>query len=201
MRDRRRSPSRRVPTPSACVRDCDEPTWLRRRSKVRRSCLRREIGGCLESNEVPSHVVAAKRALFWATLVGTLIVDQIVKAWTRNSLNLEQTLPVPWPGVFEIRRAYNEGIAFGMFQGKGVFLTPVAVVIAAGAIWYVYKHKKESRWNHVAFGLLASGALGNLYDFNVADACITIATIMLMIGWWKESAKKEPAVAEPPLPS
>lgn len=175
----------------------------------------------MESNEVPANVVAVKRALFWATMIGTLIIDQAVKAWTRNSLNLEQTLPVPWPGVFEIRRAYNEGIAFGMFQGKGVFLTPVAVVIAAGAVWYVYQHKKESRWNHIAFGLLASGALGNLYDrlvlgqvtdmfwfrainfpiFNVADACITVATIMLMIGWWKESAKKEPAVAEPPLPS
>lgn len=146
------------------------------------------------------------------------IVDQAVKAWVRNNLRLEETRPFPWPGVLEIRHAKNTGIAFGQLEGKGVFLTPIAVVIAAGAVWYVYRHPKESRWNHAAFGLLASGAIGNLYDrlnggevtdmfwprfitfpiFNVADACITVATIMLMIGWWREATtKKEEARPDP----
>jgi signal peptidase II len=157
---------------------------------------------------VPS-ALAAKRALFWGSFVGLLIVDQWVKAWVRNNLRLEESRAW-WPNVFELRRTYNEGIAFGLLSGKGVLLTPVAVIIAAGAVWYVYRHPKESRWNHVAFGLLASGAVGNLYDrvvmkqvtdmfffrainfpvFNVADACITVATIMLMIGWWRESMDK-----------
>lgn len=168
------------------------------------------------------NALSLKRALFWGSMVGLLVVDQAVKAWTRNTLRLEQSLPVPWPGVFEIRRANNTGIAFGQLEGRGVLLTPVAVVIAVGAAWYVYQHPKESRWNHVAFGLLASGALGNLYDrivmkqvtdmfyfrainfpiFNVADACITVATIMLMIGWWKEAASKKeekPVKEEPAL--
>jgi len=154
-----------------------------------------------------------KRSLFWIAMISTLIIDQWVKLWTRNNLRIDQSLP-GWPGVFEIRRANNSGIAFGQLEGKGVLLTPVAVIIAIGAGWYVYNHPKESRWNCVAFGLLASGALGNLYDrlvlkqvtdmfyfryinfpiFNVADACITVATIMLMIGWWKESTKKEKMV-------
>lgn len=153
-----------------------------------------------------------KRALFWTCFVAMFVVDQLVKAWTRNSLRLDETRPFPWPGVFEIRRANNTGIAFGQLEGRGIWLTPVAVIIAAGAVWYVYRHPKESRWNHAAFGLLASGAIGNLYDrltsgkvtdmfwfryinfpiFNVADACITIATVMLMIGWWKEATVKTP---------
>lgn len=161
----------------------------------------------------PSHLTA-KRLLFWGALVLTLFVDQWSKAWVRGNMQREQSIAW-WPNVFEIRRAINTGVAFGQLEGKGIFLTPVAVAIAAGAVWYVYRHPKESRWNHVAFGLLASGALGNLYDrvvahqvtdffyfrlinfpiFNVADACITVATIMLMIGWWREAKPK--AAVEP----
>lgn len=155
-------------------------------------------------------LLAVKRTLFWLGFVGMFVVDQAVKAWVRGHLNLGESTNGPWPGVFEIQRANNTGIAFGQLEGKGVWLTPVAVIIAVGAVWYVYRHSKESRWNHAAFGLLASGAVGNLYDrlnggkvtdmfyfrainfpiFNVADACITVSTIMLMIGWWKEAGAK-----------
>lgn len=150
-----------------------------------------------------------KRALFWAALVGTLILDQVVKAWVRANMRLDESIAW-WPNVFELRRANNTGIAFGQLEGRGVLLTPVAIAIALGAVWYIYRHPRESRWNHVAFGLLASGAVGNLIDrivagkvtdmfffrlinfpiFNVADACITVSTIMLIVGWWQEATVK-----------
>ena len=163
----------------------------------------------MASSEDGVRSLATKRALFWVSLVVTLGLDQWVKAWVRTNMRPDQSLAW-WPNVFELRYAKNTGIAFGQLEGKGVLLTPIAVVIAIGAVAYVYRHPKESRWNHVAFGLLASGALGNLYDrivahevtdmfffrlinfpiFNVADACITVATIMLMIGWWREAGTK-----------
>ena len=166
-----------------------------------------ERGGDIPSS---STAVSAKRVLFWGVLVATLIFDQWVKTWVRTNMRLDQSIAW-WPNVFELRYAKNSGIAFGQLEGKGVLLTPVAILIAIGAVVYIYRHPKESRWNHVAFGLLASGAVGNLYDrvvahevtdmfyfrlinfpiFNIADACITIATIMLMIGWWREAATKE----------
>ena len=156
--------------------------------------------------------VGRKRLLFWTALVLTLVLDQAVKAWVRGNMVETQSIAL-WPNVFELRFAYNTGIAWGQLEGKGVLLTPVALAIAGAAVWYVARHPAESRWNHVAFGLLASGALGNLIDriavgkvtdmfyfrlinfpiFNVADACITVATIMLMIGWWRESAVKPTA--------
>ena len=168
--------------------------------------------GASSLSPLPSSL-AAKRALFWATLVLTLALDQWSKAWVRGNMILDQSIAW-WPNVFELRRAKNTGIAFGQMEGKGVLLTPVAIAIAIGAVWYLYRNPKESRWNHVAFGLLASGALGNLYDrvvaqqvtdmfffrlinfpiFNVADACITVATIMLMIGWWREAARPKAKV-------
>jgi signal peptidase II len=156
-----------------------------------------------------------KLSVFAIGFVGLVVIDQLVKLWVRGALSQGQSIPL-WPNVFEIELTYNQGIAFGLFQGKGVFLTPVAMLISGGAAAYVWKHPEESIWNHVAFGLLAAGAVGNLIDrivfhrvtdlffiraisfpvFNVADSCITIATVMLILGWWVEASRKKPADPE-----
>jgi len=149
-----------------------------------------------------------------------LALDQAVKIWARTTMRPSGSVGgAPWPGVFEFTLTYNEGIAFGMFQGAGVYLTPIAIAIAIGSGVYSYKHPHENLWTHIAMGLMASGALGNLYDrltlgkvtdmfwfrlinfpvFNVADSCITIATLMLMVSWLRpaEPPAKHPAI-EPP---
>ncbi|RYG44158.1 signal peptidase II [bacterium] len=167
--------------------------------------------------------------LFLLLFVLGVAIDQIVKEWVRQSIPQGGSMRgLPIPNVFELTLTYNKGIAFGLFQGAGVFMTPVAVGIAAGAGWYSYKHPRETDWMHAAMGLLAAGAIGNLYDrlfhqrvtdmfwfrgieiggnryaefavFNIADACITVATIMLMIVWWRDAVrqKNEPAVAPTP---
>lgn len=159
--------------------------------------------------------------IFLAVLVATLVLDQAVKEWVRNAVVPFGSLGgLPFPGVFEITLTYNQGIAFGLFQGAARFMTPVAIAIAGGATWYSAKHGHEGPMSHIAMGLLASGALGNLYDrirfgkvtdmfwfrainfpvFNVADACITIATILLIFTWWRDAAKesaKAPVKAAP----
>ncbi len=157
-----------------------------------------------------------KQVLFWGTMAVFMVVDQFVKAWARHTLGNGQALALPWPGVFEMELTYNQGIAFGYLQGKGLMLAPIAIVISAGSVWYVKRHPEESRWNHLAFGLLAAGALGNLFDrvvfqrvtdmfwfrlihfpvFNVADSCITVATIMLIFGWWVEGTHRKPQPTE-----
>lgn len=156
-----------------------------------------------------------RKQLAYAVLLPLmLILDQLVKAWVRSSLPIHGSFAgLPFPGIFELTLTYNEGIAFGMLQGAGKFLTPVAVLIAGGAGWYSWKHPHESVWSHVAMGLLSAGALGNLYDrlvhqrvtdmfwfrlinfpvFNVADSCITIATVILMMTWWGEAVRQPKA--------
>jgi len=136
-----------------------------------------------------------------ATLILALAVDQIVKLWVRSALVEHQSLNGPWPGVFEITLSYNKGVAFGMLQGFGVYMAPIAIVIAIVTGVYSYRNPKESMWVHVAVSLIASGAIGNLYDrlvlgrvtdmfyfrlidfpvFNVADSCITVGTAILLI--------------------
>lgn len=152
--------------------------------------------------------------VFWGVAIPLLIVDQLVKAWIRDTIPPHGSIRgLPWPGVFEITLTFNEGIAFGLFQGAGVLLAPVAVAIALAAGWYSHRHPEEGSISHVAMGLLAAGAIGNLYDrlvhgrvtdmfyirairfpvFNVADACITVATGLLIYTWWRDAVLRSRA--------
>lgn len=145
---------------------------------------------------------------FWILFVGMVILDQLVKWWARHATNgtEHQTFLVVWPNVFELTLTYNKGIAFGMLQGFGPFLAPVALAIVGMAAWHSHKHPHEATLTHVTLGLLAGGAVGNLIDriwfkrvtdmfsieafnfpvFNVADVCITIAAVLLVWKFAKE---------------
>ena len=160
-----------------------------------------------------------------------LVVDQVVKAWARGAAeNVEGRVIYPlWPGVFELKLLYNRGIAFGMLQGMGVWLAPIAIAITVAAAYHVYKNPRESKVVHFGLALLAAGAIGNVIDriwlgkvtdmfwfrlidfpvFNVADSCITIAAGLLVWKWGLDAfrhdahpatAGRAPATNEPERP-
>lgn len=164
-----------------------------------------------------------KFGVFLFVLILMLLVDQGVKEWVRLAIPPGGTLSgsKPFPGVFEITLSYNQGIAFGLFQGRANLMTPIALVIALGAAIYSARNRNEGLLTHIAMGLLASGALGNLYDrlfdargvtdmfyfrlinfpvFNVADACITVATILLIGTWWLEALAQRTKVVKVETP-
>jgi len=125
-----------------------------------------------------------------------------------------------WPNVFELTLVFNRGIAFGQLQGYGVLLTPIALLIAGGSIWYSMKHPQASKIYHVVAALFAAGALGNLFDrlylgkvtdmfdfrlikfpvFNVADACITISGVVMVLLWIKEAFDERKQASQKPEP-
>ncbi len=139
-------------------------------------------------------------------------LDQFVKIWARMAAQgvAGRTIAPLWPGVFELKLVYNEGVAFGLMQGMAMLLTPVAVGIVAVSAWYSWKHPEDPTVSHVTAGLLASGALGNLIDrlshgrvtdlfwirlinfpvFNVADVCITLAGTLFVLGALREMLNK-----------
>lgn len=152
----------------------------------------------------------SNRIALWLTTFSVLLmIDQLVKAWARTAAGGVEgrTISALWPGVFELKLVYNEGIAFGMLQGQGILLAPIAILIAVGAFLYSWRQPQESRITHVGMAVLASGAIGNLIDrlwmhrvtdmfwirainfpvFNVADVCITGAAFILGITWIRES--------------
>lgn len=159
-----------------------------------------------------------KPIVFLILGIGFLVLDQLVKYWVRQSIPPGGSIHgLPMPGIFEITLQHNKGIAFGFFQGKGKLLSPIAVVIAAGTAWYSFKNPKEPWLTHISMGLLAAGALGNLLDrivaekvtdmfwirkinfpvFNVADSCITVATILLIYSWFKAAEKGKSLAPSP----
>lgn len=155
---------------------------------------------------------------------GLLLIDQLVKAWARGVTGGVENASIYalWPGVFELKLVYNHGIAFGLFQGIGVFFAPVAIAIAVATALYSLRNADEPVWSHAGMGLLCAGAIGNMIDrlwlnkvtdmfwirlidfpvFNVADACITVGAMMVGFRWvFVDPRAKRHAAPTTPLES
>jgi signal peptidase II len=150
-------------------------------------------------------------------LVVTLIVilaDQISKALVVANLSLyEEWAPIEsLRSVFTFTYVQNTGAAFGILPDGGAFFVIVALIVI-GIILYFYRQLPDSTpLIRVALGLQLGGALGNLLDrvrlgyvvdffdfkfwpvFNIADSCVVVGAIALVIlMWWDErrTAKAE----------
>ncbi|MFM9872674.1 MAG: signal peptidase II [Fimbriimonadaceae bacterium] len=153
------------------------------------------------------------RFLLW--IVTLITFDQLVKAWARTQAQgIEgRTFSALIPNIFELKLVYNKGIAFGMAQGAGVFLTPIAIIITGYAIYHIAKSKNDPPGVFTGLVLLASGAVGNLIDrlspmgkvtdmfyfrlidfpvFNVADTYITCAGAIIIFLGLKDAFAKKP---------
>jgi signal peptidase II len=116
------------------------------------------------------------------------------------------------PGVFEIIRSENRGVAFGIFNDSTfewrtalLVLVSVAAVIAVSIIlWNAQRLDRLSLWS---LALVLGGAAGNVFDrmvygrvtdflqvylgtypwptFNVADSAIVIGSIVLLLSQMK----------------
>ncbi|MEX2324682.1 MAG: signal peptidase II [Nitriliruptoraceae bacterium] len=134
------------------------------------------------------------------------IVDQIVKIYVERVL--EPGVFVPWLGTsVGWQLVYNPGGAWGIPAPSWLFLivTVVVVVVVARAL-----PRSLNLAQATAFGMLLSGALGNVADrlfrpgdgsfgggyvvdfvawgsfprFNVADSAITVGFVLLVIAVW-----------------
>jgi signal peptidase II len=96
-----------------------------------------------------------------------------------------------------LQLAHNDGVAFSLRLGDMLQLP--LILLALVFVVYLALHSERTRMNHIGFGLILGGALGNVVDripdglvtdfvrvgsfpvFNVADACITIGVILLLL--------------------
>ncbi len=150
----------------------------------------------------------------YLALVAGLVVglDQLTKYWVRSNIQLGDTW-MPWEWLAPYARFvhwYNTGVAFGMFQGRGMVFTILAFLVA-GAIIFYFPNVPSQDWSlRLAMGLQLGGALGNLIDrltighvtdfisvgnfpvFNIADSSITVGVGVLLLGiWFQERAEKK----------
>lgn len=130
------------------------------------------------------------------------VIDAVSKYLVMNNLNGEPSIHVIG-SLVKFTYVRNPGAAFG----AGESLTPVITVIAlvATAVTIRFIMKARNGWWAFALGLLLAGVLGNLSDrmfrdpgpfrghvvdfiqlphyavFNVADMCINVAAVLIVI--------------------
>lgn len=132
-------------------------------------------------------------AVSGATAVVVVVADQVTKGLALAHLRH----PVHLVGPLGLSLQENTGSAFSLFQGDGTALAAVAAVLAVGVGWLAWR--SQSLLMALATGLVLGGALGNLADrvrrgrvvdfvtlshwptFNVADACITVGVVLVVV--------------------
>lgn len=76
------------------------------------------------------------------------------------------------PSLLEFTLVLNPGAVFGIGAGKRWFFVVFTVFAVSMAVWlFARKTLAKDRWVHIAFALVVSGGLGNLYD-RVRFACV-----------------------------
>ena len=131
-------------------------------------------------------------------ILAVFLADRATKAWARQWLAPVFSLRLlPF---FQLTYVENTGAAWGMFQGRNLFLIALSVGLLAGLLVLRRRWPKDDKLLHCGAALVAGGALGNLYDrialgyvidfldfivwpvFNVADSAITTGACLLAFG-------------------
>lgn len=137
--------------------------------------------------------------------IGGILILVGLDQWTKYLAILHlkgQENFVLWPGVFELEYRENTGAAFSIMQGQSWFLIGfTTLALVAVAVFLIRSSLNRSLWVRVAGSLILAGGIGNLIDrafrgfvvdflyfslidfpvFNVADCCVVIGAITLMV--------------------
>lgn len=127
---------------------------------------------------------------------GIVAADQATKALARGAVARGDSDPI-LPGV-ELVNTRNTGVAFGLFSGGGAIVT-VITLAALIALLAFFARNADRPLVWLPTGLLLGGAVGNLIDrlggegvtdfvklpawpaFNLADVCITVGVVALVV--------------------
>jgi signal peptidase II len=171
---------------------------------------------------------AARNLLFGGAAVLSLFLDQWTKVLARTHLR-----PLgPWANktvianYFDLRYSENTGVAFGMGQGlpAGRILLTLVAVAALWLVGYYLRRSGPRQFRlHLALGLVAGGALGNVIDriafgrvtdfivwhvgrhewpaFNVADAALVVGVVLMALDMMLEKRGHAAPATAPPDPA
>jgi signal peptidase II len=154
------------------------------------------------TSEARPHIAPGRR--HWATflaLAGLIAaLDQLTKAWLTSFLAPGQSVEVLGDWV-RLVHSQNNGGLFGLLRGQALAFGLVSLIVV-GLIVVYHGRSNASRYLSITLGLLLGGAVGNLidrlrlehvvdfvdagigdlrwYTFNVADAGISFAILLLL---------------------
>ena len=145
--------------------------------------------------------------LGFAVAIVVLILDQLAKWFVTHPLGLnqigDQLVLLP---IFNFTYTQNEGISLGLLNatnpiGRWMLVLVTSAIAVGVAVWI---GREKSRIDQAALGMVLGGALGNIIDrvrfgyvvdfadlhfgtfrpflvFNVGDAAISIAVVILLL--------------------
>lgn len=151
-------------------------------------------------------LVVALRVIAATLLV--IALDQYSKSFIQATIEPGERIPII-SGFFDITLTYNKGVAFGLLSDissnllRYTFLGLTTVLALCAVVYFFVKELSGSLSGQLAFSLIVGGALGNIIDrvrlghvvdfllayyksyhwpvFNVADSCISIGVVILII--------------------
>lgn len=136
-----------------------------------------------------------------------ILADQSTKIIVSKTI-APHTNKVVIPGFFNLSHIPNRGAIFGFFSQSGkpsvyVLLTVASLLALVLVVFYFFKTPSSEKTMKISLSLILGGALGNLIDrvirgyvidfadfyvgrlhwpsFNVADSCITIGALLLIL--------------------
>lgn len=144
-------------------------------------------------------------AVFLVIMIGVLVTaDQLVKNWAVDVLQPVGSMDFIHFGDFKIidlTYLENDGAIFGSMSGQRWFLVGFTSLVLVAGIVAMFVMMKRSKLVDIAMALFIAGGIGNLIDrirfgyvvdmfeiklfrfaiFNVADICITVAEVLLLV--------------------
>ncbi len=139
-----------------------------------------------------------------------IALDQLTKRAVQQNLALGEALLVlpPWEFV-RIVHWVNTGAAFGIFQGGNAILIGLTIAITIAILVYYQTLPEDHFFQRICLALMVGGSIGNLIDrltlgyvvdfvavgsfpvFNLADSCVTVSVILLLISMIIEERKAQ----------
>lgn len=132
------------------------------------------------------------------------ICDQLLKSWVASSIVLGGSKQLI-PGIIELTNLRNSGAAWSIFEGQQTFFTIITIVAIIVIGYFIWQYRKNISVL-IGLSLIMAGTIGNFIDrlrqgyvvdmfettfinfpiFNIADMCLTIGVIWLIICILKE---------------
>ena len=144
-----------------------------------------------------------KHLLIFLVAFLIILTDQIAKLIIKNSLALNQSIPVV-NNIFHITYILNFGAGFGILQQQRLLLILISIIVIGVILYSIRKINEKETALQIIAGMLLGGTIGNLTDriiygnvidfldfriwpiFNIADSAVTIGFIFLIVYYWKK---------------
>ena len=136
--------------------------------------------------------------------IASIIADQATKWWILEDI-MQPARVIPIAPFFNLVLTWNNGVSFGLFNNNSSLNAVILSILALAIVVFLilWLRKAENKQAAIGLGLIIGGAIGNVIDravhgavvdfvdfyyaayhwpaFNVADSCITIGAVILIL--------------------